>query len=269
MRLKKTYQNGGVGPSNPPKFGVSKNLLQVLGTYNKTRQEAEQDPYYEDRIDISKDDVFDFLIKNLKGSMDDQQKSDMLNQMSKVRVLKEGEPRYKNLEGRAYFDPSNNTINFDSPAMSSEMSRGSTESEEYIHALQNLGRFSGERDDTPLISEVAELLALNPDGIQRNPYYGGSYSATEAEASIISGLMHAIKMGIVPEGQVITQEDIPGILSRFDRISPRREGRGVMELLPKHARNLRNVLENASNLSPGSMDLLLKILNQDITIQSQ
>ena len=295
-KKRRMYQNGS-GVGDPPKFGVSKNLLERLGTYGKTRQEAEKDPYYEGRIDISRDDVFDFLIRNLRDSMTDQQKSDMLDQMAKVREVKEGEPVYKSVEGRGHYDRLNKRVYIPEPKKSSTIYRGSLESEEFIHAIQeimnprklsdygiteeNMQDFMpGGKEDLPnrympfmvvktgeqipLSLEVQQLIDLNPEGISDDVYYGGS-TPTETEAMLFSGLIHANKMGVIPEGQTITEKDIPEILNRFKAL----ESRTSAILIPDHARRLRRVLENVQNLNPGSMDLLLKILNQDITIQSQ
>ena len=162
------------GPGDPPKFGVAKNLLQILGSYGKTRQEAEQDPYYEDRLDVTKEDVYSFILDNLVDSMTEEGVFGMKNQMGKVRLLGTDEPRHPNLEGRAYFDPNNNTVNLKSLSEDSSFTRGSSEGEEYTHSIQNADQFdkyneqgkdyrSGQEMDRPLIKELADIIS-NPSG---------------------------------------------------------------------------------------------------------
>lgn len=294
MRLNKRYQNGG-GVGDPPKFGIAKNVLERLGTYGKTRQEAEQDPYYEGRYDISKDDVFDFLIRNFRDSMNDQQKSDMLNQMANVKELEEGEPVYKSVTDRGHYDFLRNRAYLSEPKKSSTIHRGSLEAEEFIHGIQqimdneNLSIYGiteenvadflpGGKEDLPnrympfmrnrkgyplkaLSKEVEELVALNPDGISDDVYYGGTRNVKETEAMLFSGLMHLDKMGVLPN-RTITEQDIPEIITTLNSL----ESKSSTVNIPDHARRFRRVLENAPNLKPGSMNLLLKILNQDMTI---
>lgn len=297
MRLNKRYQDGGGVPSgDPPKFGIARNVLERLGTYGKTRQQAEQDPYYEGRYDISKDDVFDFLIRNFRDSMNDQQKADMLNQMASVKELEEGKPVYKSVTDRGHFDSLRNRAYLPEHRKSSAINRGSIEAEEFIHGIQqimedeNLSDYGiteenvadflpGGKEDLPnrympfmryrkgdplkaLSKEVEELVALNPDGISDDGYYGGAQSVKETEAMLFSGLMHLDKMGVIPVGQTITEQDIPEIIRRLNSL----ESKSSTVNIPDHARRLKGVLENIPNLKPGSMELLLKILNQDMTI---
>ena len=150
------YNDGGKGPGDPPKnFGVADNLLQVLGTYGKTREEAEQDPNYEDRLDLTKEEVFDNFMDrygpNLTSELRKPQNpnspfynpdrnprrgglEELEEQMDKVRVIKEDPAR----DGKgAYFNTQTDEVYFGPEVSRSSVDRGSVSGEEFTHSIQD------------------------------------------------------------------------------------------------------------------------------------
>ena len=150
------YNDGGKGPGDPPKnFGVADNLLQVLGTYGKTREEAEQDPNYEDRLDLTKEEVFDNFMDrygpNLTSELRKPQNpnsvfydpdrnprrgglEELEEQMDKVRVIKEDPDG----DGQgAYFNTQTDEVYFGPEVSRSSVDRGSVSGEEFTHSIQD------------------------------------------------------------------------------------------------------------------------------------
>jgi hypothetical protein len=150
------YQHGGKHEEDPPEnFGVADNLLQLLGTYGKTREEAEQDPNYEDRLDLTKEEVFDNFMDrygpNLTSKLKRPQnpnsvfynpdrnprrggRPELQEQMDKVRVIKEDPVR--DGEG-AYFNTKTDEVYFSPEVLRSSVDRGSVAGEEFTHSIQD------------------------------------------------------------------------------------------------------------------------------------
>lgn len=150
------YQHGGKHDDDPPEnFGVADNLLQVLGTYGKTREEAEQDPNYEDRLDLTKEEVFDNFMDrygpNLTSELRKPQNpnspfydpdrnprrgglEDLEEQMDKVRVIKE-DPIGPGTG--AYFNTQTDEVYFSPEVSRSSVDRGSVSGEEFTHSIQD------------------------------------------------------------------------------------------------------------------------------------
>ncbi len=150
------YQHGGKHDDDPPEnFGVADNLLQVLGTYGKTREEAEQDPNYDDRLDLTKEEVFDNFMDrygpNLTSELKRPQnpnsifynpdrnprrggRPELQEQMDKVRVIKE-DPDGDG-EG-AYFNTLTDEVYFGPEVSRSSVDRGSVSGEEFTHSIQD------------------------------------------------------------------------------------------------------------------------------------
>lgn len=155
MKVRSKYLHGGRHDEDPPEnFGVADNLLQVLGSYGKTREEAEKDPYYDDRLDLTKDEVFNnFMARygpNLTSKLRRPQnpnsifydpdrnprrggREDLKEQMDKVRVIKK-DP-VKDGEG-AYFNSKTDEVYF-GPEASRGIDRGSVSGEEFTHSIQD------------------------------------------------------------------------------------------------------------------------------------
>ena len=144
------YEHGGKHDDDPPEnFGVADNLLQVLGTYGKTRQEAEQDPNYEDRLDLTKEEVFDNFMDrygpHLTSELNDKDsffynpdrprrggRPDLQEQMDKVRVIKE-DPE----SNTSYFNTATDEVFLHPEQARDSVDRGSLEGEEFTHAIQD------------------------------------------------------------------------------------------------------------------------------------
>lgn len=155
MRVRSKYLHGGRHDEDPPEnFGVADNLLQVLGSYGKTREEAEKDPYYDDRLDLTKDEVFNnFMARygpNLTSKLRRPQnpnsafydpdrnprrggREELIEQMDKVRVIKKDPIR--DGEG-AYFNTRTDEVYF-GPEASRGIDRGTASGEEFTHSIQD------------------------------------------------------------------------------------------------------------------------------------
>jgi hypothetical protein len=279
------YQHGGKHDDDPPEnFGVADNLLQVLGTYGKTREEAEQDPNYDDRLDLTKEEVFDNFMDrygpNLTSELKRPQnpnsifynpdrnprrggRPELQEQMDKVRVIKE-DPDGDG-EG-AYFNTLTDEVYFGPEVSRSSVDRGSVSGEEFTHSIQDPFREGrgkgGSYSRRPFDAAIQGLLdssreddvdyrtgkqfkvlpdtgVLAPDlglddssygDLAQSLYYGGNTqnpvsglnAEHELEAMMNTGLLQGIKTGVIPEG-TITQDDLPGIVDRYNQGVAERE----------------------------------------------
>ena len=111
--------------------------------------------------------------------------------------------------------------------------------------------------------------------------------AHEFEAMMMTGLMQSMRMGLIPEGEKITREHLPGIMERYNSLVTDKKTKEQMiggedsavffgdefHPVPRHARNFMAVVndatlgENAKYVKEGeALDNFLKVLNRELTV---